>query len=81
MATETGRFLILAGIPAEARIAVVTTIASSHCRTDVAPVSDLRISALSAGFPGLRKQRRTKVKSSKMETGGMTALHCHGARG
>jgi hypothetical protein len=45
------------GIPAKARIAVVTTIASSRFRTGVTPVSDLRISALSADFPGLRKQR------------------------
>ena len=47
-------------IPADARIAIVTTIASPRRRSGVAPDSDLSISALSAGFPGPRKQHRTK---------------------
>jgi hypothetical protein len=50
-------------VPVEARIAIVTTIASSRRRTGVAPVSDLRISAVSAGFPGPPKQHRMRIEA------------------
>ncbi len=55
--------IVLHRIAPEARITIVTTIASPRRRTGVAPVSDFRIFALNAGFPRPHQQHRTGIEA------------------